>query len=304
MKANLSHRNGIFSWVIFILINLILVSSCKKESLPLPEDIDLFAGCVIPGTKTSLEIVTLNVEEFPKDGDNSVIFLAELIKAMNPDVIALQEVRSETDFKKLDTLLTDWTGYLNPTKSQALDLAYLIKPSEIVIDPSSQQLLYMNDKKSFPRAPYEIKIKHKPTGKDIYLINIHLKCCDGAENTERRRSASVKLDLYIDTYRPKDQVIIIGDFNDKIPLTHSTANPFYNFYTKSEYYRFADLDIAKGNSRWWSYSSWPSHIDHILVTNELFSSIDTCFTINPSLCDPEYEKVISDHRPVEVKITF
>ena len=39
-----------------------------------------------------------------------------------------------------------------------------------------------------------------------------------------------------------------------------------------ENYLFTDMDIAQGNSNGWSYPSWPSHLDHILITNELFDN--------------------------------
>jgi endonuclease/exonuclease/phosphatase family metal-dependent hydrolase len=281
---------------------LILFSSCKEESPSIIDDINLFNGCVSPGTLTSLEIVTLNVEDFPKAGDNSVTVLAELIKAMNPDVVALQEVRSETDFNDIDKQLVDYTGYLNPTTSQALDLAYFVKDSEISVD--SSQLLFEKDTDPFPRAPFEIRIMHKLSKKELYLINIHLKAYGGEKNLSRRRLASQKLKSYLDSSRPNDRVIILGDYNDEISSTSMTENPFINFIHDPDNYIFTDMNIAKGNSGWWSYPSWPSHIDHILVTNELFPSIDTCFVVRAGDCYEGYEKVISDHRPVEVKITL
>ena len=34
-------------------------------------------------------------------------------------------------------------------------------------------------------------------------------------------------------------------------------------------YEFTDMYIAQSSSEYWSYPSWPSHLDHILISNEL-----------------------------------
>ena len=46
---------------------------------------------------------------------------------------------------------------------------------------------------------------------------------------------------------------------------------FKNFIDDDTNYLFADMLIAQGNSMNWSYPTWPSHLDHILITNELFA---------------------------------
>ena len=73
-------------------------------------------------------------------------------------------------------------------------------------------------------------------------------------------------------------------------------------------YYFADINIAQGNSSGWSFPNWPSHLDHILVTNELFNmsgnqSVQT-IKIDEYLNGGwnEYDQNISDHRPVGIKL--
>ena len=75
-------------------------------------------------------------------------------------------------------------------------------------------------------------------------------------------------------------------------------------------YKFVDLEIAHGNSIDWSFPDWPSHIDHIIISNELFSIFDYehshCTTIKiDEFMDGgfyEYDQNISDHRPVGLKL--
>jgi endonuclease/exonuclease/phosphatase family metal-dependent hydrolase len=259
---------------------------------------------VIPGTSASLEIVTFNLEGFPKAGYTSVTAVAALIKAIDPDVVAFQEIAAEADFNRLVKLMTGWGGYFNPANNDEWNLAYLFKTSEIEVMASSEKLLFTDDTWAFPRAPYEIKVKHKPTALEFFLLNLHLKCCSGNDNENSRKSASLKLKNYLDTSRPKDAVVILGDYNDEISSSGASENPYLNFINDPAGYSFADMAIAKGSALWWSYPSFPSHIDHILVTNELFSSVDTTMVIKVSPCYPDYEAKVSDHRPVEVKIVW
>jgi len=72
------------------------------------------------------------------------------------------------------------------------------------------------------------------------------------------------------------------------------------------------MDIAQGPSTNWSYPGWPSHLDHILITNELFDEFALADSnINTILIDSfmeglwnEYDNYISDHRPVGLKLAF
>ena len=82
------------------------------------------------------------------------------------------------------------------------------------------------------------------------------------------------------------------------------------FLDEPEEYRFADFDIALNDIDQWSYPSWLSHLDHILITNELFDDLEndgsTVETIRIDDYLPggwsQYESNISDHRPVAMKL--
>ena len=72
------------------------------------------------------------------------------------------------------------------------------------------------------------------------------------------------------------------------------------------------MNIAYSSSSNWSYPSWPSHLDHILITNELFyeienevSSVET-IRLEEYFYNgwSEYENYISDHRPVGLRLKF
>lgn len=290
--------------IILLIVTAVAVAgSCRRiPDPPSPDDTSLFSTCVIPGTSSTIDIITFNVEGFPKAGYTSVTALSALIKAMEPDIVALQEVASEADFNRLVKLMPGWTGFFYPVNNDEWNLAYIIKDNETELIPGTLRTLFEDDYYAFPRPPFEIMVRHKSSGRELLLINLHLKCCGGADNESRRRSASQQLKEYLDQQRPGDAVVMLGDFNDEITSASASENPFLNFIQDPTDYTFADMTIAKGSQLWWSYPSWPSHIDHILVTNELAASIDTTLVIKVSPCYPEYEEVLSDHRPVGIRI--
>ena len=284
-----------------VLLSLLYPPGCRKTpEPPYPGRVADFAKCIDDGASTSFEIVTLNLGGFPKDGYKSILVARDLIEKTDADVIALQEVTSEASFNSLLSELDGWQGRFYPELNADWNLAWLFKTSEVVIDDSKTRMILTDDYYAFPRAPFEVYLKHKPTGRGAYFINLHLKCCGGSDNEQRRRDAAEKLDAYIKSYRSTDPVVILGDFNDEIDGDSYDSNVFYSFISAPSEYLFTDMDIARGSILWWSYPSWPSHIDHILVTNELFQYIDTVMTLKPDPCYSEYFIELSDHRPVEL----
>jgi endonuclease/exonuclease/phosphatase family metal-dependent hydrolase len=288
--------------VIIILFFLLAIpASCRKTPEPPSPHISVnFGPCITTGSPSSFEIVTFNLEGFPKAGSITILAVRDIILTLNPDVIALQEMTNESDFNNLLDELPGWDGRFYPLNNDEWNLAYLFKTSEVTIDDSKTRTILGPDDYAFPRPPFEIFVRHKTLNISAYLINLHLKCCGGSDNEDRRRDAAVKLENYVAASRPNDPVIILGDFNDEISGNSSINNVFYNFVSSTLDYLFTDMDIAKGSLLWWSYPTYPSHIDHILVTNELFSNVDTVMVIKTEPCYPDYFDNISDHRPVEL----
>ena len=283
---------------------MLIPGSCRETpEPPLPDNSDIFKACIpYPGTDQSLDIVTFNVETFPISGYASVVSLSNLLKTIDADVYALQEVASQTGFNQLLNLMPGYSGIFYLINNSDWNLAYIYKVSEISVNGSATRLLF-TDSEYFPRPPFEIKIHHNPSNIDTYIINNHLKCCGGSENETSRRTASAMLKDYIDSDRPGDAVIVLGDLNDEITGADNSENPFLNFINDPSDYRFADMDIAKGSQLWWSYPSYPSHIDHIILTNELFSKVDTALVYKAAPCYSDYSTYISDHRPVGIKLS-
>ena len=285
----------------YVILVIALFAHCNTNDDPIdePDEPTGIEGCLITTSDQNLEIITWNLKEFPMDGEETITGVTNIIQKLNPDLIALQEITSSNS---LNTLISNLAGWDYQIKiSSYMNLAFLYKTSEITLEEEIIEI-FTGDSYAFPRPPVQIEISHT-NGLSIVLINIHLKCCGGQENILRRKDASEQLKEYIDANYSNQEVILLGDYNNEISDTPSEENVFYNFIEDDQNYLFTDMDIALGNSSGWSYPSWPSHIDHILVTDELFDNIILTQTLSIDSCDSQYLYDISDHRPVILQLS-
>lgn len=301
------------SRLIFVLF--VFLSSCKEEISPLfqpsketedtittppSEPVEgKFSKCLSVLSTATLDVVTWNIENFPKNS-STIGRLKEIVSTMDPDIIAVQEITSSSLFNSLVLELPGWQGTLMSSGSQRL--GYLFKSSEIQSIEGVEEL-FGNDNCGFPRPAYKVKIRHI-SGKEVYLFNVHLKCCSDATAScgaakDRRMKASATLKNYIDQNLAESLVIILGDWNDSIS---DPSTPFSNFISDATNFKFADMEIAKGSTSGWSYPSWPSHLDHILISNELFLLTREIKTISLSTCESGYASNVSDHYPVMIRL--
>lgn len=283
------------------LLLIIFLAGCEKSESPNPvdssDDLDLDA-CLIGVSSDTFEIMTWNAEHFPLDGDITISQIQKIIRKQDPDLIAFQEISSKTVFDKLADSLAEWESQL--IVSGNLNLGFLYKTSEISIIENIKPILEGNPY-ALPRAPVILTARHKD-GIEVNLINIHLKCCGGEENIARRDSAIRLIKNYMDQNLKWDPVILLGDYNGLIYGQANKENSFLNFIEDEENYMFTDMEIAMGNNSLWSYPGWPSHIDHILISDELFDHWAGTTTLTYDICDDRYFKVISDHRPMIIKL--
>jgi len=287
--------------MIFGALLLLVFSSCAKNKNIITSD-----NSIQFGTESTLDVITWNIENFPKQNDITIDYLVKLINSMNVDIIALQEIESETDFQFLINSLENYDGIIANSASFNINLALLYS---VKLKVESTYEIFTDDWWSFPRSPLVTHIIWNE--QDIYIINNHFKANenDSTEDEARRKSASENLEDYVNEYLYGENVIILGDLNDEL---NDSMNVFQNFINDSTNYKFVDMDLAYGSKANWSYPGWPSHLDHILITNELFDELDnegsSVQTIRlEEYFDngwTEYENYISDHRPVGLRLKF
>jgi len=266
------------------------------------------------GTDTTFEAMTWNIEWFPKNGQITIDYVIEIIEALDVDLLAIQEVDDISAFEQMMDNLSSYEGYLE--SAWFAGLAYIYKSDIIQINDIYEIYTTAPYWSPFPRSPMVIDLNFM--NERIIVINNHFKCCgDGIldlsnpEDEETRRYyASNLLKEYIDEYFSNVNTIVLGDLNDD--LADDPENNVFQQFLDDENYLFADIEIAQGSSSDWSYPTWPSHLDHILITNELFDEFENdSSAIEVIKIDNyieggwwQYEENISDHRPVALKLNL
>lgn len=264
------------------------------------------------GSEESFDIITWNIERFPKAGQATMDSVAQIIQELDAEIFALQEIDDTIKFKEAISKMEDYDTYFK--SDFYAGLGYVYKKSEITVTKAYEIYVTPQYWRAFPRSPLILEVLYKD--EKYILINNHFKCCgdeildvnDPDDQETRRLEASNLLKAYIDENFSEDKVVLLGDLNDLINDDPSN-NVFQTFIDDHENYLFADMGIANESSEVWSYPWWPSHLDHILITNELFelnanpgSNIETIILDDYFLNGLfEYDAWVSDHRPVGIK---
>lgn len=265
------------------------------------------------GTDTTFDIVSWNIEWFPKN-NNTASEVQEILARLEADVYALQEIEDTTLLKQVVSNIPGYECYFK--SSYYGGLAYVYNTNTIQINSKYEIFTSQPYWNAFPRSPQVLDCNFM--GNNYIIINNHFKCCgDGILNINntndeenRRLQAVTYLKQYIDNTLLGKRVILLGDLNDEI-IDITAYNVFQDFINDNTNYLFTDMQIALGNSIDWSYPTWPSHFDHILITNELFddfqnfNSLISVIRIDDYMGTwSNYENNISDHRPIGLKLDF
>ena len=275
------------------------MTACGENNLTNHNDDDPQIDSTYIGTDNTLDIMTWNIEQFPLSGNNTVDKVINIIDTLKLDIIVLQEIRSLNSFNAVVSALENWDGYRANSAYYDINLAVIYNTNTISINSITE--IFTEDWWAFPRNPLVVDFNYNR--QNYIVINNHLKALSGVENEERREAACDSLKNYIDTNYADNNVILLGDLNDSL-TDPECDNVFWQFISDSTHYQFADMSIANGSSRYWSYPTWPSHLDHILITDELFDEWKSGSTLT-LLLDNYYDNYIysvSDHRPVLIKL--
>ena len=265
------------------------------------------------GNYNHLDIITWNIEWFPKNQQITIDYVAQIIEALDVDVIAMQELDDTVLFNQMINNLDNYNSYYE--SSWFAGLAFIYKSNEIEVNDIYEIYTTSEYWSPFPRSPMVLDMNF--LGENYIIINNHYKCCgdgtldiDNNDDEEMRRYiANNLLKEYIELNFNENNVILLGDLNDS--LTDDLENNVFQMYIDDDTnYLIADMPIAQGYVAEWSFPNWPSHIDHIIISNELFSIFDNeqsyCTTIKiDDYLDGgfyEYDQNISDHRPVAIKL--
>lgn len=297
-----------------LVILAALVAGCSSpETTPLrPEPDNPFAEYAV-GTNGTFEVVTWNLRNFATNAHEvEVAMTAQAVAAIAADLFAVQEIAQWPRFDELVAALPTYSGFQSRSNSFQ-NLGYLWREGSVSVQGIYEIFGSSLYSRPFPRRPLVAEVTWR--GRELVVVNNHLKCCgnglldpeDPWDEETRRLEACQILEQWIDTEHPEKAVILLGDLNDLLtdPPAHNVFEPFY---LRPDRYRFADQAIAAGPSSGWSWlnsSSNPSsHLDHILVTSQLFAALEApeaysvTLRLHLALEGGEYRLKMTDHLPV------
>ena len=262
------------------------------------------------GSQDSFDFMTWNIEWFPKNGQTTINYVAEIIEDIDIDVIAMQELDDRDLFDQMISSLDGYAGYYD--SSWFAGLAFIYNTETVQVNDIYEIYTTSPYWNAFPRSPMVMDLNFN--GVNYFLINNHFKCCgdgsldlnDDSDEEKRRYDAINLLRDYIDENLPNQNVIVLGDLNDDI--AEPQINNVFQLIINDPNYEFVDYQIALGSSSDWSFPNWPSHLDHILVSDELFEELAYSHVETIKLDQyidggwNEYDYNISDHRPVFMQL--
>ena len=291
---------------IITLCFLYLVFSC---AIPVEKEAnDSGNDSLLPdlNLEDGIEVVTWNIEQFPKLGQRTIDSVANIITSLNADIYCLQEISNLSMFLVLVEIL-DGYSYVASDATEYLNLVVLYKEDQFVV--RNQSNLFTDYMYEFAYRP-PLRLEMTFLGQnaiDFTLINMHLKCCDSGNGFDRRKASSGILYDYLNLSVEAGVVnhIVVGDWNDDLSDMYS-ENSFNIFLDDTDNYKYVNYDYANsGYNTAVSYPSYSSFIDHIMISKDLFEEADNGDIQTIRLGDyiSGYDQIISDHRPVVWRFT-
>jgi hypothetical protein len=186
--------------------------------------------------EADLRIATWNLHQL-EDDEKAIDAIATQIKALDVDVIGLQEIADPRAFWRLVEKLDGYEGSLaKPGWYTGVGLLY----RDTIAHKRAETSLFEDDSNAFPRPAllFEAEIGQKK----LSFIVVHLKAQVDAKSQSRRLAACQKLDAYLDA-RPGIAAVILGDFNDRL-LDADADNIFAPFFGRPR--RLSCRDAAAG----------------------------------------------------------
>ncbi len=262
---------------------------------------------------STLDVVTWNIEWFgssdngPEDLDLQMNNVIKVIKTIDADLFAFQEIVDKTRFFTLDDSLETYRGFVS-NYSQPQQTAYLFRES--VIDSVDSGLLSarQSDFNWAGRLPLFFEFDVTIAGKTlrVFSYNIHAKAFADQAAYNRRQAAANSLKRYLDESRQNASVIILGDFNDQlITSTYQEEPSPYQPFIEDNFYFPITQSLEEEGAYSYLPEEYQSMIDHIMTTNVLKNiHMDGAQRVeNPDYID-NFVSTTSDHAPVWTRFDF
>lgn len=266
-------------------------------------------------TSNNFTIMNWNVEFFgakrygPSNDKLQIENVSRVINTVQPDIVALQEVSSDTAFDSLLENLPFYKGRCSKSYSYSFTPDNDFPPQKVCFIYKAkavrEKILF---KKMFDENPSEMfasgrlpyLIEFDINGLRLSLVNLHAKSGASDYDLTRRLSDSQILKDSLDTYR---DLILLGDFNDDVDrsIVKNQASPYSNFVQDNNY---TCISKTLSENNWRSTISYNDMIDHQIISSSLSSRHISTKILNVFSIIDQYPKTTSDHLPVISEFDF
>lgn len=275
------------------------------------------------GTGATLDVATWNIEWFgsangPSDDALQLANVKAVIEQADIDLWGVQEISDPDDFDALLDALGDGYDGVLATESGTQRVGFLYKTDVFSnVAPALHILTEFatgsgNAFAGRPPLLLEADVTLGDMTRRLTFIVLHMKCCGDQASYDRRAEAARRLKTNIDFLRPTAPIILLGDFNDELgfSIAGGQPSPYLNFVDDAARYAFLTLPLDQQNIGTFCNNatcSSGSTLDHILVTDELFSAYEPGSTARYEelvTSISSYAATTSDHLPVFARFRF
>lgn len=293
----------------------------------------------------TFDVVAWNIEWFGDESNSPVgqnplsdaiqrDSTATVLKRLNADVYAVEEIADDALFAELVNLLPGYDYILSDAVSrpgsggvsQKVGFIYNTQTVSVVntramfksIHPlynggdASALVDYPNDPSRFyasGRLPFLMTadVTIKGVTERIDLVALHARANSSADPQNRYDMRKYDVEVLkdsLDVHFANNKLILLGDYNDDVDQTvadiPSTISSFQEYVDDTANYTIVSAALSEAGLR--SYVFRENMIDHIAVTNELDEAyIDKSVTVHYEVYDNDYAFTTSDHLPVSAR---
>lgn len=287
--------------------------------------------CLISSSSlANLNISTYNIRNYSPEfrmsdfnEKTSKPHLKKVLKELNSDIIAVQEIVDSKDFGVfILNHLPEFGITLSSCGGTAKQkLGFLYNKNKVKLIKTSEDLSLSKTGKCNKglRPAFIGEFKNRKTNKVFTIISLHLKAGNGkySESTRVDQYRAISNIINNFTNEQKESLVILGDLNTTGFISKKGTYLEYNNFLKKN----SLIDISaniKCSAYWWGQvndkKEYPSQLDHIIITKKLFKNNDYHDTKSMAHCQATKCKVateeqlgmsykrVSDHCPVTTNI--
>lgn len=303
----------------------------------------------IPSNNT-FDVVTWNLEFFgasredyseefgPADELLQVENVRKVITSMQADLIAVQEVSSDSIFNQLVAQLPGYSALCSDRFSYSFEgpgsdfppqkVCFIYDSTTVKIISyramfdnlyDSARLINASLLPNYPtgdpgsfwssgRLPFLLtaNVTINGTTEKINFVNLHAKSGSSVADFNRRVYDAQVLKDSLDAYYADEQVIILGDLNDDLDQSIVSGRPSSYAAIINDTASFLPITRALSLSGAKSTVSFNDMIDHQIISNDLQEEylVGSEKVVTPFNAIPNYGNTTSDHLPVMVRYQF